>query len=57
MRRARGGPSLPKLHGVHVFVVDDEADGRELLRRVLEDEAATVTALSSGEEALSEYDG
>ena len=39
---------------MHVFVVDDEADGRELLRRVLEDQAATVTALSSGEEALSE---
>ena len=43
---------LPTLDGVHVFVVDDEADGRELLRRVLEDQAATVTALSSGEEAL-----
>jgi len=47
-------PSHPGLAGVHVFVVDDEADGRELLRRVLEDQSATVTALSSGEEALSE---
>ena len=46
-------PALPRLDGVHVLVVDDEADGRELLRRVLEDQAATVTALSSGEEALS----
>ena len=45
-------PSLPTLDGVHVFVVDDEADGRELLRRLLEDQAATVTTLSSGEEAL-----
>jgi len=45
--------SLPMLDGVHVFVIDDEADGRELLRRVLEDQAATVTALSSGEEALA----
>src|SRR5204862_6482495 len=36
--------ALPKLDGVHVFVVDDEADGRELLRRVLEDQSATVTA-------------
>ena len=47
-------PAPRTLDGVHVFVVDDEADGRELLRRVLEDQAATVTALSSGEEALSE---
>jgi len=47
-------PSLPRLDGVHVFVVDDEDDGRELLRRVLEDQSATVTVLSSGEEALSE---
>jgi len=47
-------PALPRLDGVHVFVVDDEADGRELLRRVLEDQSATVTVLSSGEEALSE---
>jgi len=46
--------ALPKLDGVHVFVVDDEADGRELLRRVLEDQSATVTALASGDEALSE---
>ena len=46
--------ALPRLDGVHVFVVDDEADGRELLRRVLEDQAATVTVLSSGEEALVE---
>jgi len=48
------GAALPKLDGVHVFVVDDEADGRELLRRVLEDQSATVTALASGDEALSE---
>ena len=47
-------PSGPKLDGIHVFVIDDEADGRELLRRVLEDQAATVTALASGEEALNE---
>jgi PAS domain S-box-containing protein len=45
-------PALPRLGGIHVLVVDDEPDGRELLRRVLEGQAATVTALSSGEEAL-----
>ena len=43
---------LPLLEGVHVFVIDDEADSRELMRRVFEDQAATVTALASGEEAL-----
>ncbi len=47
-------PVLPRLAGVHIFVIDDEADGRELLQRVLEDQAATVTALSSAEDALSE---
>ena len=40
----RGAPassrSLPRLDGVHVFVVDDEPDARELLRRVLEDQGA-----------------
>jgi len=45
-------PALPRLDGIHVLVVDDEPDGRELLRRVLEGQAATVTVLSSGEEAL-----
>jgi len=45
-------PALPRLDGVHVLVIDDDADGRELLRRVLEDQAATVTTMSSGEEAL-----
>jgi PAS domain S-box-containing protein len=44
--------ALPMLDGMHVLVIDDEADGRELLRRVLADRAATVTAVSSGEEAL-----
>jgi CheY-like chemotaxis protein len=45
---------LPRLAGIHILVIDDEADGRELLRRVLEDQGATVTALSSAEEALRE---
>src|SRR5436190_22661724 len=46
--------ALPTLDGMHILVIDDEADGRELLRRVLADQAATVTAVSSGEEALAE---
>ena len=47
-------PALPRLAGIHIFIVDDEADGRDLLRRVLEDQAATVTAFASAEEALAE---
>ncbi|HWK85445.1 MAG TPA: PAS domain S-box protein [Caldimonas sp.] len=44
--------SPPRLAGVHVLVVDDEADGREMLQRVLEEQAATVTAVSSAQQAL-----
>ncbi|CAN5774529.1 ATP-binding protein [soil metagenome] len=44
---------LPSLQGVHVFVVDDEADARELLERVLKDQGAAVTTFSSAEEALA----
>jgi len=47
-------PALPMLDGIHVLVIDDEPDGRELLRRVLQDQAAIVTAVSSGDEALGE---
>jgi PAS domain S-box-containing protein len=44
--------ALPRLVGVHVLVVDDEPDARDLLRRVLEEQGATVTTEASGEEAL-----
>jgi PAS domain S-box-containing protein len=44
--------SLPRLEGVHVFVVDDEADARDLLRTVLEDQGARVTSFGSAEDAL-----
>jgi PAS domain S-box-containing protein len=45
--------ALPKLDGMHVFAVDDEPDARELLRRVLEDQGATVTSFASAEAALT----
>jgi CheY-like chemotaxis protein len=45
--------SIPRLDGVHVFVVDDEPDARELLRRVLEDQGATVTSFASAEDVLA----
>lgn len=41
------------LSGLKVLVVDDEKDARELLKRVLEDCKAEVTAASSASEALS----
>ena len=40
------------LQGVSVLVVDDEADARELVRRVLEECHAKVISASSGSEAL-----
>jgi hypothetical protein len=45
--------SLPRLEGVHIFSVDDEPDARDLLRAVLEDQGATVTSFSGGEDALA----
>ncbi len=44
---------LPKLDGVHAFVIDDEPDARELLKRVLEHQGVVVTALASADEALT----
>jgi CheY-like chemotaxis protein len=40
------------LVGVHVLVVDDDADARELLRTVLEYSGALVSAVGSALEAL-----
>ena len=44
--------TLPRLDGTHVFVVDDEPDARDLLRRVLQDQGAAVTSFESASEAL-----
>ena len=43
---------LPKLDGIRVLVVDDERDARDLIRRVLEEHGAEVSAVASGREAL-----
>ena len=40
------------LAGIRVLVVDDQADARDLLRRVLEDCAAQVVTASTAEEAV-----
>ena len=44
--------ALPRLEGVHAFVIDDEADARDLLRRLLEDQGAAVTLFDSAPAAL-----
>lgn len=50
---ARGGfYSIDSLRGVHVLVVDYEADGRDLLSALLEYCGALVTAVESPEAAL-----
>src|SRR6185503_9080455 len=43
---------VPKLDGVRVLVIDDEADARELIQRLLESQGASVSAVASAEEAL-----
>jgi len=45
--------ALPRLDGVHAFIVDDEPDARDLLQRVLQDQGATVTAFESADAALA----
>lgn len=50
--RASENLALPKLDGVHVFVLDDEADARGLLCRILEDQGARVVAFASAQELL-----
>jgi len=49
---AAAGP-LPSLDGVHALVVDDETEARELVERILEKQGAKVTAVASGQEALT----
>jgi CheY-like chemotaxis protein len=44
---------LPKLDGIHAFVVDDEPDAREILQRILRDQGAQVTSFGSAREALT----
>ena len=47
----------PNLVGLHILVVDDEADARELITTVLIDCSAEVTAVASVEEALAALQG
>ena len=45
--------AMPRLDGVHAFVIDDEPDARELLQRVLRDQGASVTVFDSAQAALT----
>lgn len=49
----RRDAELADLRGLRVLVVDDEADGRELIKRVLADRNAEVTTAATAAEALS----
>ena len=51
---AREGGQDTSLAGLRVLVVDDEADARELLRRLLAEQACEVTLASSAVEALEQ---
>jgi PAS domain S-box-containing protein len=45
----------PNLEGIRVLVVEDEADGREFLKRVLEECAAEVFAAGSAQEGFQMF--
>jgi PAS domain S-box-containing protein len=46
-------PVVPQLARARILIVDDEADARELVRRVLESQGANVTTTASADEALA----
>ena len=49
------GDTEPRLDGIHVLLVEDEPDGRDLVQRVLEDRGAKVTSCTSTDEALTAF--
>ncbi|HWK10615.1 MAG TPA: response regulator [Vicinamibacterales bacterium] len=51
-RTAPALESAPRIDGVHVLAVDDEADSLNLLRAVLESAGASVTTAQNGAEAI-----
>lgn len=48
-----GGGDLPSLEGLKILIVDDEPDGRAILRRILEEVGANVTTAGSADEGYS----
>jgi signal transduction histidine kinase/CheY-like chemotaxis protein len=53
MAGGRGASGPDSLDGIHVLLVEEEADTRELLSTILSDRGAAVTAVSSSDEALA----
>ena len=49
--------SSPDLTGLHILLVEDEADSRDLLAHVLEQCGARVVAAASAQQALDSLDG
>lgn len=47
---------LPRLEGATVLIVDDEADGRLLMTRIIEGQGARVTSVMGGARALELMD-
>ena len=50
------GDTELRLDGLHVLVVEDEPDGRDLVQRVLEDRGARVTSCTSTDEGLTSFE-
>jgi len=46
---------LPSLRGLRVLVVDDEADARELIARILQDAGAEVATAPSADEGIAAF--
>ncbi|HSQ62477.1 MAG TPA: PAS domain S-box protein [Polyangiaceae bacterium] len=53
VRRARSALPPPRLDRLHVLVVEDDQDTRDLLREVLEQFGAKVTSAASASEAMT----
>ena len=51
-RGSRTPVTPPPIGGLHILLVDDEADGREAMAYALEDYGARVTVVASAREAL-----
>lgn len=45
----------PRLDGMHILLVEDEPDGRDLVQRLLEDRGARVTACASAAAGLDAF--
>lgn len=44
---------LPSLEGLHVLIVDDEEDSRDLVKRIISEAGAEVSSFTSSSEALA----